>query len=134
MTIPAALRRLVIARADGRCEYCLIRSGATLFAHEVDHIIARKHGGATTADNLALACYYCNRYKGTDVGSFDPETGKFILLFNPRTQTWDDHFALDREYIVPITPEGRVTVALLQLNHPDHLQERQILIEVRLYP
>jgi len=100
----------------------------------VDHIIARKHGGTTTADNLALACYYCNRYKSTDVGSFDPETGKFILLFNPRTQIWDDHFALDREYIVPITPEGRVTVALLQLNHPDHLQERRILIEVGLYP
>lgn len=133
MTIPAALRRPVIARASGRCEYCLIRPDATLFTHEADHIIARKHGGITTADNLALACYYCNRYKGTDVGSFDPETGKFVLLFNPRTQVWDDHFALDGAHIVALTPEGRVTVALLQLNHHDRVQERQILIEAGLY-
>ncbi len=33
--------------------------------------------------NLALACPYCNRYKGTDLGSLDPETGQLTPFFNP---------------------------------------------------
>jgi uncharacterized Zn-finger protein len=49
-------------------------------------IIAEKHRGTTEAENLALACPYCNRAKGTDLGSIDPETGKLTPFFNPRTQ------------------------------------------------
>ena len=89
--ISPALRRLVEERANYRCEYCLLSAGVTFFPHEVDHIIAVKHGGATNADNLAIACWRCNRYKGTDLGSFDPKTGTFSFLFNPRTQNWAEH-------------------------------------------
>ena len=64
--IPDGLRRQVIARAEQRCEYCLIHQHDSLYTHEVDHIIPVKHRGETTADNLCLACLECNRHKGSD--------------------------------------------------------------------
>ena len=133
-TIPSTLRRLVFARAEGRCEYCLLPQAAVVYRHEPDHIIPRQHGGKTTADNLALACTRCNRYKGPNVGSFDPETGNLVPFFNPRTQTWTDHFRLDGPVICPLTPEGRVTVKILRLNDPLRIEEREALIEIGLYP
>lgn len=125
---------MVRERASERCEYCLYPQEASFLAFEVEHIIAEKHGGATTENNLALACPYCNRFKGTDLGSLDPESGQLTPLFNPRTQQWTEYFRLDGAWIVPLTPEGRVTVAILQLNHPDRILERQRLIQVEEYP
>ncbi|MFB2880595.1 HNH endonuclease [Floridanema aerugineum] len=127
--ISAALRRLVEERANYRCEYCLLPASVAFFPHEVDHVIAEKHGGATDADNLALACWRCNRHKGSDLGSFDPQTKAFSFLFNPRTQEWNEHFRLEEVTIVGLTPEGRTTVNLLQLNSDERLAERQRLLE-----
>ena len=132
--IPADLRQMVHERADERCEYCLYPQDASFLVFEVEHIVAEKHGGATTADNLALSCPYCNRFKGTDLGSLDPETGQLTSFFNPRTQCWADHFRLDGALILALSSEGRVTVAILQLNHPDRVLERQRLIQVGKYP
>ena len=132
--VPADLRRAVFERAGGRCEYCLYPEACSFFSFEVEHIVAEKHGGTATLDNLALACPFCNRHKGTDLGSLDPETGQLTPFFNPRTQNWADHFRLDGAAIVPLTPEGRVTVAIFQLNHPDRVQERQRLIWAGEYP
>lgn len=84
--IPVALRRLVEEQANQECEYCLLPTKVAFFPHEIDHIIAQKHGGKTDAENLALTCWRCNRHKGTDLGSFDPQTGSFSFLFNPRNQ------------------------------------------------
>jgi 5-methylcytosine-specific restriction endonuclease McrA len=82
--IPTELRRLIIARAGGNCEYCLQPARLSfLLPHEIDHVIAEKHGGQTEADNLAYTCWRCNRHKGSDLGSFDPLTGQFAFLFNP---------------------------------------------------
>lgn len=133
-SIPANLRALVIERAGARCEYCLLPAGVAFYSHEVDHVVARKHGGQTVAVNLALVCARCNQHKGSDLGSLDPETGDFVFFYNPRTQRWDDHFALDGPRIVPLTPEGRATVAIFQLNRPDRLQERELLIAAGRYP
>jgi 5-methylcytosine-specific restriction endonuclease McrA len=96
--ISAALRRLVEKRAEYRCEYCLLSVNLSFFAHEIDHVIPEKHDGKTDADNLAYTCWRCNRHKGTDLGSFDPETGNFSFLFNPRKHNWSEHFQLDRAY------------------------------------
>lgn len=134
MYVPSALRHTVEERAGGRCEYCLYPQQLSYLAFEVEHIIADKHGGTTTLDNLALACPYCNRYKGSDLGSLDPETGHLTSFFNPRTQDWNDHFRLDGARIIPLTPEGRVTVAILRLNHPERVLERQRLIQTGKYP
>jgi hypothetical protein len=104
--------------------------GLTLHRHEPDHILPRQHGGKTTFANLALACLRCNRHKGPNVGSFDPETGELVPLFNPREQSWEEHFALDREWIRPLSPEARVTSKILQLNHEDRLEERRIWLGI----
>ena len=127
--VPAALRQAVIERAGERCEYCLYPQEASFLAFEVEHIIAEKHGGQSVFDNLALACPYCNRFKGTDLGSLDSQSGQLTPFFNPRTQRWRDHFRLDEALIVPLTAVGRVTIVILQFNHPDRVLERQRLLE-----
>ena len=108
--IPDSLRELVIERANFRCEYCLLRRDYQLsFPHEVDHIIAEKHFGETVFLNLAYACFYCNRYKGTDLASTDPMTSRVTPLYHPRIDPWSKHFILDNSIVVPITDVGRAT-------------------------
>jgi len=131
-TFPAALRQDVIGRADGKCEYCH-KPQVSFFPHEIDHIIAQKHGGSTTFDNLALACFECNRYKGSDIASIDPDTGQVTRLFNPRIQVWEEHFRFQRGEIIALSPEGRVTVLLLRLNDATRLQER-IALNIGVHP
>ena len=70
--IPAALRTEVLQRAGGRCEYCRVHQDDAGVPHEPDHIVAEQHGGQTAAENLAFACYHCNRHKGTNLASVDP--------------------------------------------------------------
>lgn len=123
--IPEPLRRQVEKRADYRCEYCLLPDTLSFYSHEIDHVIARKHGGETTFANLAYACWRCNRYKGSDLGSFDPETGHFSFLFNPRKQQWQKHFLLQNPELKGMTSEGRVTVYLLRLNSRERIAERK---------
>ena len=132
--IPAELRRLVIERASGHCEYCLIHQDVSIYSHEVDHIIALKHGGQTRADNLALSCLSCNRYKGSDLATIDPINDEIVPLFNPRRQVWDEHFLLNDARIEAITQIGQATSRLLKLNAPNRLVERQVLINQRRYP
>lgn len=131
--ISAALRRLVNERARGRCEYCKISEHSVLVPHEIDHIIAQKHGGLTEADNLALSCTLCNKYKGSDIASIDPESGQLTFLYHPRRDSWSDHLQLQTARFIPLTPVGRVTVRLLQLNHPDRMTERELLIAAGLF-
>lgn len=132
--ISDALRAEVVQRAGEHCEYCLIHQGDSLYAHEADHIIPVKHRGETTADNLCLACLECNRNKGSDFASFDPDTEQITPLFNPRQQQWRDHFRLEGARIVPLTPEGRVTVFVLKLNDEMRMNARQSLIVAGRYP
>jgi hypothetical protein len=127
--IAVALRRLVAERASNHCEYCLIPATLSFFPHELDHVIAEKHGGQTTLENLALTCWRCNRHKGSDLGSFDPTTEDFYFLFNPRTQTWTEHFTQNGNQIEGLTAEGRTTVKLLQFNTKERLAERQRLVQ-----
>lgn len=119
-----ALRRLVIDRAAQACEYCLLPSSLSFYPHEVDHVIALKHQGETSADNLAYACWRCNHFRGSDLGSFDPDTGEFAFLFNPRSQLWAEHFTLADGQIVGRSPEARTTAVLLKFNTRDRIQER----------
>ena len=132
--ITAELRRLVVARAEGICEYCLIAEADTFFGCEVDHIISEKHGGNTTADNLAFACVICNQAKGSDVGPLHSGTQDFVRFFNPRLDSWSDHFELIGNRIEAITPIGDVTARILGFNRSERLMERDLLRSLNRYP
>lgn len=132
--IPVELRRLIFERANHRCEYCLIHRNDHVLPFEVDHIIAEKHGGMTTQDNLCLSCWDCNHTKGSDIAGADPLTGLATFLFRPRTQLWLDHFSYKDGVISPKTPEGRVTVLLLQFNASERIAERQGLAKLGRWP
>lgn len=134
-TRPSAdVRRQVVNRAANCCEYCLIHQDVVGSTHQADHVIAEKHQGETSLENLALSCTLCNRRKGSDIGSIDPVTGELTSLFNPRTQTWSDHFGLDGAQLIGLTAEGRTTITFLQLNAVERLIERVELIRAGLYP
>jgi hypothetical protein len=132
--LSAELRRQVRARAGNRCEYCLLAEEDAHFPHEPDHIIARKHGGASTLENLALACFDCNRFKGSNIASVDTASGEVVALFNPRTQTWREHFELRVGEIAPLTSFGRVTEQTLRFNLPQRVETREILARLGEYP
>lgn len=125
--IPAALRVAVRERAHGCCEYCRIHEDDVIAPHEPDHIIAEQHGGQTVVENLAFACYHCNRFKGPNIASVDPHTGQSAFLFNPRRDKWPEHFKLEGGRIVALTPAGRATAALLRLNLPERVESRELL-------
>lgn len=131
--IPVRSRQLVAERAGYRCEYCLLPQAVSLHRHEPDHVVPRQHEGETSEENLAFACLRCNRYKGPNIGSFDPLTGTLVPLFNPRKQKWEDHFEWADAEIQALSPEGRVTVKLLRLNAADRVSERQRLLAVGLF-
>lgn len=132
--VSATLRRLVTQRAGDKCEYWQFPQTASLFGFEMEHIIAEKHDGITEAENLALSCPCCNRFKGSDLASIDSETRQLTPFFNPRLQQWSDHFRLEGGRIIPLTPEGRVTAKILQFNLPERLLEREQLISIGEYP
>jgi HNH endonuclease len=135
--ISAGLRRLVIARADRLCEYCLLHEDDAYFGCEVDHIISEKHGGATDAMNLAYACMNCNRSKGSDVGSIiiPLSSNVFSRFFNPRVDLWSRHFILDDEFCIsPLSDVGEVTARILAFNSVERLLERQALHDIDRYP
>ncbi|NMF61933.1 HNH endonuclease [Brasilonema octagenarum] len=128
------LRRLVAARADYICEYCLITEVDRSSGCQVDHIISVKHGGATTEDNLCYACVFCNLQKGTDLGSINWRNGELVRFFNPRRDFWGEHFRLDQAVIQPLTDIGEVTVRILDFNSNERIPERQALVQAGKYP
>lgn len=94
-------------------------------------IISSLHsiGGKTELANLAYACMICNKRKGPNLASVDPDTSERTWLYNPRIQQWDDHFQLHPDgTITSITVTGRATAFLLALNDPERVQDRCDLI------
>lgn len=132
--IPVALRREVIELAKNCCEYCRLSQSDNFFTFHVDHVISEKHNGETKSDNLYLSCPTCNIRKGSDIAGADPETGSPTFLYNPRTQKWDEHFELDKGYIIGLRSEGRLTVDLLRFNDIERVTERIELTNLGTYP
>jgi len=116
-------------RGGGRCEYCRVLRSAYVTPFQIDHIIARKHGGSDVLTNLASACYHCNLHKGPNIASLDPPgNGELVPPFNPRAQQWPDHFSWNGAEIVGQTPIGRATVRVLDMNDPAALAVRGSLM------
>jgi HNH endonuclease len=131
--VPADLRRLVASRAIYLCEYCLVHESDTYLGCQVDHSISEKHGGATVAENLAYACTFCNRAKGSDIGSLT-SANDFTRFFNPRIDRWADHFILRDEEIAPLSAIGEVTARILGFNAAERRVERSTLEQLGRYP
>ena len=132
--LPKTLRREIAVQAQFRCEYCLYPERQSGFAHQIDHIVSRKHGGLSTFDNLAYSCIFCNRYKGSDVAAIYAKTGKPVTLFHPRNHRWPDHFRIGGATIEPLTPEGEVTALVLRFNMAERVIERAALQNIGAYP
>jgi hypothetical protein len=132
--LPASLRRLVIERAGGCCEYCRIPQEGSGFPFEIDHIRSIKLGGKDDGENLALSCPICNARKGSNVAAYDPETDLLAPIFNPRLHTWKEHFELQGSTIQPLTAEGRVTVLILRMNDELRVERRNVLLELGRHP
>jgi hypothetical protein len=129
------LAQEVRRRAGDACEYCRMpQANYPTVAFPIDHIRARQHGGRTTLANLALSCLHCNSHKGPNIAGIDPATNKLTKLFNPRRHKWAKHFRWSGPYLVGRTAVGRVTIAVLALNHPDVVEVREALIEEGLFP
>lgn len=121
----AALRNLVRQRAGNRCEYCRIQQEHTPFAlFHIEHITPKKHGGDDDPSNLALACHHCNFHKGPNLTGIDPQSGNVTSLFHPRNERWEAHFGFRDVTIVGLTPLGRATVHVLNMNAAERVQLR----------
>jgi len=132
--ISSEIRQVVAVRAHHVCEYCLIAEADAFFKFQIEHIISRKHGGSSELENLALACVFCNRYKGSDIASLIPETDELVQFYNPRTMRWREHFYLNEVVIEPLTEIGEATVRILQMNADEQILERQVLYRRKRYP
>src|SRR5258708_26084833 len=108
-----ALQQVVRGRAKGTCEYCRMPQGLDDLPFQIDHIIALKHSGSTTEDNLAFSCFYCNTHKGPNVAGVDPESGDIVRLFHPRRDVWEEHFYWVDALLKAHTAVGRATILVL---------------------
>lgn len=123
--ISPSLHAEIVLRAGNRCEYCQLSQLGQEATFHIDHVVPRAAGGQTTADNLALACVSCSLRKWAKQTAADPETGEEATLFNPRTQSWNEHFRWDDVRVLPLTPTGRATVTALAMNRPLIIAIRQ---------
>lgn len=134
--IPRALRARVAAQGRHRCGYCLTQETVVGVPMEIDHIVPTSLDGPTIEENLWLACSSCNEYKGAQVTGRDPETESIANLFNPREQSWSEHFVWTRrgDRVVGMTPTGRATIAILRLNRPLLVQARRRWVTAGWHP
>jgi hypothetical protein len=130
----AAFVRLIWRRARHRCEYCLMPRDLDDTPFEIDHIVASKHGGGTTAGNLALSCFFCNSHKGSNIAGRDVKTRALVPLFNPRRHAWHRHFRWNDGMLIGRTAIGRVTIAVLNINDAFRIELRQRLMDEGLFP
>jgi len=114
------MQQLVRERAGGLCEYCHASEKWQYVHFTIDHVLPLSKGGTDSSDNLALACFHCNRRKSSRTTATDPDTGEIYAFFNPRRMIWAKHFiwSQDAADLIGLTSIGRATIAQLDLNNP----------------
>ena len=130
----ASLRERVWSRAESCCEYCRLPHSYDPLPFHVEHIISKKHRGRTAKGNLALSCPGCNLGKASNIAGRDPETGDLTRLFHPRTDHWSEHFVWDGPELVGMTAIGRTTIQVLNINDPERVRLRNLLIGLGVFP
>ena len=121
-------REAVRARADGRCDYCRLPERISFLPFEIEHIIAEKHGGQSSLQNLAFACRYCNAYKGPNIAGIDPASGQIVPLFHPRRDRWREHFRWHGPRLIGLSASARATIEVLRINQSELLALRKSLM------
>jgi hypothetical protein len=134
--ISADLREAIRRQARDRCGYCLVSQSLLYGPLEFEHLVPRSAGGPTVEVNLWLACRLCNGFKGDQTAAIDPVSQRSVVLFDPRRNTWTDHFQWsdDGAEIVGLTEVGRATVVALQLNCLQAVELRRRWISVGWHP
>ncbi|MEZ4960487.1 MAG: HNH endonuclease signature motif containing protein [Saprospiraceae bacterium] len=132
-----ASRRLAIAqRAGFLCEYRQSPEDFSPDSFDIEHIMAVINGGSSHDDNLALACGGCNGFKHIHTHWNDPETGMETPLFHPRNDKWTEHFSWTEDFTLlrGLTPVGRATIELLQMNRQGLVNLRKALLAYGAHP
>jgi hypothetical protein len=129
-------KEIVRNRANYLCEYCHTSERWQYVKFTIDHVIPLAKGGNNSLENLALACFHCNRYKSNKIRSLDPASQVEISLFHPRLQGWNDNFiwSFDRLCIIGVTAVGKATTEALQFNRPRLLEIRKADLEIGRHP
>jgi hypothetical protein len=96
-------------------------------AMHVEHI--HPYGG-DDLENLCLSCPSCNLSKARATSAPDPDTDELAFLYNPRTQSWAEHFEWieNGQLLRGLTPSGRATIIRLRMNQPRIVEARSIWI------
>ena len=134
ITISEFLKKKIAFRADFRCEYCRLSQKVSFYTFHIDHIKSIKHGGLSIFQNLAYCCPDCNFFKGSDLGTFVDSDDFLVRFFNPRKDSWQDHFDFQNGGIYGKTDIGVATERIFKFNDPDRLIFRRQLIALDLYP
>ncbi|MEG4816810.1 HNH endonuclease signature motif containing protein [Microcoleus sp. K5-D4] len=58
----------------------------------MEHIIPLTKNGNNDIENLALACFHCNRNKFDKTRAIDAQSDVEVPLFNPRQDSCSEHF------------------------------------------
>lgn len=134
--ISEQIQATVRQRAKELCEYCHASEQWQYVQFTIDHIVPLTEGGSSDLNNLALACFHCNRRKGRSQNAIDPESGQKASLFNPRRDRWLHHFCWSDDCLrmIGITPTGRATVAALDLNRERIIGIRAADYEIGRHP
>ena len=124
------LQRKVRKCANFLCEYCHADERWQFVPFTIDHIIPESQGKNDSLENLALACFHCNRQKS------DKLSVNQIPIFHPRQMRWNEHFiwSKDCSQILPKTEIGKITINLLQLNRDRLLLIRADDVKVNRHP
>ncbi|MGK7928654.1 MAG: HNH endonuclease [Spirulina sp.] len=135
-TITEEIKDRVRQRAKELCEYCHASEQWQYVRFTVDHVIPLSRSGSNRLDNLALACFHCNRKKYNNITGIDIQSGREVALFNPRLDIWSEHFiwSSDRLRIIGLTPTGRATVVELDFNRSRILNIRAADLEIGRHP
>jgi hypothetical protein len=120
-------------RAQALCEYCHTAEQWQYVPFTVDHIVPVSRGGTGGLDNLALACFHCNRQKADRLEAVDPESAESVALFHPRQHGWGEHFIWSAEglRILGLTAIGRATITALDLNRERvvHIRASDVMVD-----
>ena len=136
MTVAAGLRQRIAQQAQSRCGYCQTQEVVSGVPLTIEHIIPKSSGGQSVEENLWLSCRLCNELKGVQTEAVDSRSNQVVPLFNPRTQSWLDHFTWneDATIILGRTAIGRATVDALLLNSELRVRARAIWAEAGWHP